>query len=319
MDTTVTLLSSIKPERSEWLWQGRIPLSELTIVEGHPGTNKSLLGCDLAARLTRGEPMPCPGRGGRPRSGGAVFLVGEDSLSKTVRPRLTAANADLDRIAILEDVVIPDDIDRIGNVIEAVDAQLIVVDTLNDFLNCNVLGNQQVRKALRPLRELAEKASAAVMLLRHFIKNGSGHSLLRGGGSVGITAMARSQIKLFSHPDDPNLRVLMHDKCNLAPLAPSLLFEVASAENNVARLNWHGECNLTIADLEKKGKGSPTLEAAERFLREKLADGPKEVNWLVTEARGICGKRTLDEAKKSLKLKTLREGKGHDHKVSWSL
>jgi hypothetical protein len=87
----------------------------------------------------------------------------------------------------------------------------------------------------------------------------------------------------------------------------------------VVRLDWHGECNLTIEDLEKKHKGSPTLEAAERFLLEKLADGQREVNSLIKEARGICSKRTLDEAKRSLEIKTIREGKGHDHKVSWSL
>ena len=138
-----------------------------------------------------------------------------------------------------------------------------MIDTLNDFLNCNVLGNQQVRRALRPLRQLAEETNVAIVLLRHLVKIASGHSLLRGGGSVGITAMARSQLKLYRHPDDPNLRVLLQDKSTLGPLSPSLMFEVVPVGNDACRLEWHGPCSLTVEDLERKGKGSPTLEAAE--------------------------------------------------------
>ena len=61
------------------------------------------------------------------------------------------------------------------------------------------------------------------------------------------------------------------------------------------------------------------MAAAERFLLEKLATGPQEVNRLVEQARGICSKRMLDEAKRSLGIKTVRKGKGKNHKVSWSL
>ena len=194
-----------------------------------------------------------------------------------------------------------------------------MVDTINDFLNCNVLGNQAVRKALRPLRDLAERMNVAVVMIRHFTKGGNGNSLLRGGGSVGITAIARSQLKLYKHPNDPHLRVLLQDKSTLGPTSPNLLFEVAPTDTGCFRLEWHGECNLTLEDLERKHKGSPRLEAAEKLLLEKLAGGPREVNSLVKDAKGVCSKRTLDEAKRSLDIKTLREGNGQDHTVSWSL
>ena len=311
------LLSGLEPTPVEWLWDGYVPLGELTIAEGHPGTNKSLLVYDLAARLTTGQAMPCMKAEGS-GADGTLFLIGEDSITKTVVARLKAAGADLDRVAVLDDVAIPDDRHAIEKAIRKIRAKLVVIDTLNDFLNCNVLGNQQVRRALRPLRELAEKTNVAVVLLRHFIKASGGSSLLRGGGSVGITAMARSQLKLFRHPDDPNLRVLVQDKCNLGPLSPSLLFEVVPIENSIG-IKWHGPCALTAEELERKQKGSPTLDAAEQFLMDKLADCPKEANWLVEQARGICSKRTLDEAKRNLGLITHREGKGQEHRVYWSL
>jgi hypothetical protein len=81
----LTLLSEISPEPVEWLWKGYIPLGEITILEGDPGTNKSSVIIDLAARLSRGQAMPCaPPSRGRKRKGGTLLLVGEDSIHKTV-------------------------------------------------------------------------------------------------------------------------------------------------------------------------------------------------------------------------------------------
>lgn len=313
------LLSDVTVKPVEWFWGGYLALGELHILEGDPDNNKTSLTYDIAARVTTGRPMPNTPTAA-PLTGGALFLVGEDSIPKTVVGRLKAAGADLSRVAVLDDVSIPEDMSTIRKAVRLIGARLIVVDTLPDFVNCNVLGNQQIRRALRPLRKLAEKCNVAVVLLRHFVKSSSGRSLLRGGGSVGITAMARSQLKLFRHPDDEHLRVLVHDKCNIAPRSPSLVFEVVQGSGGKSfHLECKGETSLTVEDLEQKHKGSPTLDAAEQFLLDNLADGRKEVNWLLEQARGLCSKRTLDEAKRSLKIKTVREGKGHNHKVYWSL
>ena len=88
-----TCLADVEETAVEWLWPGRIPLGELTIVEGDPGVNKSSVCCDLAARLTRGIAMPNTTAQGRPRKGGVIFLIGEDSVPQTVIPRLQAAGA----------------------------------------------------------------------------------------------------------------------------------------------------------------------------------------------------------------------------------
>jgi hypothetical protein len=74
--------------------------------------------------------MPCvPPKRGRKRKGGALFLIAEDSLAKTVRGRLLAAGADLTKIGVLENVVIPDDLMRAEKAIAEIDARLVVVDT----------------------------------------------------------------------------------------------------------------------------------------------------------------------------------------------
>jgi hypothetical protein len=128
---------------------------------------------------------------------------------------------------------------------------------------------------------LAEQTNIAVVVIRHFNKSSSGNSLHRGGGSVAITGVSRSQLKLYKHLDDPHRRVLIQDKSNLGPLSPSLVFEVVPVETGAFRLEWHGETDLTSEDLDAKHKGSPKSNAAAKFLLDELVDGPKEVNWLI--------------------------------------
>jgi predicted ATP-dependent serine protease len=60
VDEVGTLLSEVDEESVEWLWEGRIPLGKLTVIDGDPGTGKSALTTDLAARVSTGREMPTP-------------------------------------------------------------------------------------------------------------------------------------------------------------------------------------------------------------------------------------------------------------------
>jgi integrase len=70
-----------------WLWDGWLPAAKVVLLDGDPGTGKSLLTCELAARLSRGE------LGGGPAA--SLLLNAEDGPGDTLRPRLEAAGADL--------------------------------------------------------------------------------------------------------------------------------------------------------------------------------------------------------------------------------
>ncbi len=52
--------STITPKPIRWLWPARIPRGKITLLIGDPGSGKSLLTLDLAARLSRGTPFPEP-------------------------------------------------------------------------------------------------------------------------------------------------------------------------------------------------------------------------------------------------------------------
>ena len=241
------ILSGVKPQSVAWLWKDRIPLGEITAFDGDPATNKSSVTLDLAARVSTGKAMP-DGTDGV--LGGVLLLQAEDSLHKTVVPRLVAAGADRGRIAQLpETVTIPKDLDAIEEAIITMKAKLLVIDPLAVFLGRNVNNDQSVRQALAPLAEMAERQEIAVILIRHLNKTSGQRSMYRGLGSIGIVAAVRSHFLFGISPKDRNMRVMCHAKSSLLVAAPSLLFEPVGDNNGVVRIEWRGECDYTVEDL----------------------------------------------------------------------
>jgi AAA domain len=217
--------SSVEREVVEWLWSGRVPLGSVSLLVGDPGLGKSLLACALAARVTR-------------EGGFALIATAEVSLAATVRPRLEAAQADLERVAFVAmqaddglpiGLSLPDDVGELEQLVQDNCASLLVVDPRTAHLPADVNSwrDQSVRLALAPLHGLAERQRCAVVVIAHLNKALSVEPLRRIGGSVGIPAAARSVLLLARDPDDgDNRRVLAHVKCNVGPPAASLLYEL---------------------------------------------------------------------------------------------
>src|SRR5262245_4712530 len=171
------LLSSVQPERVEWLWPGRIPLGKLTIIDGDPGLGKSVLTLDLAARVTRGQAMPCEPRepGEECEPAGVVLLSAEDGLADTIRPRLEAAGAHVDRVLAIESVpvgegsrppVLPDDIPLVRLACRRMEAKLVIVDPLMAYISAehSAHKDQDIRRAMHPLAQMADETGVAVVV-----------------------------------------------------------------------------------------------------------------------------------------------------------
>src|SRR5262245_18222838 len=78
-----------------WLWPNRLALGKLAILDAVPGLGKSLVVLDLCARITSGLPMPDAQVGSAPAN--VLIINAEDGDSDTLRPRLRAMGADLQR------------------------------------------------------------------------------------------------------------------------------------------------------------------------------------------------------------------------------
>jgi hypothetical protein len=314
-----TLLSEIKAKQAKALWHPRIPLGECTIIDGDPGTNKSSMVLDLAARLTVGAGMP---DGGKAVKGGVVLLVGEDSIAKTVRPRLKAAGADLTRIAVLPtSTTIPDDLPVVKEAARKVKAKLFVIDPLLAFLGPNANVDQAVRKALTPLAEFADTTNMAVPMVRHLNKSGGLHALYRGSGSIGISAAVRSALLVAHAPHDADLRVLCRVKNTLGLKAPCLLFEPVTTKNGAVGIEWRGACHYKPEDLLKNADGkADRLEEAKDYLLDLLAKDAVEQQMVKVKAKeaGLAW-RTVERAKEVLGVKSSRKGWGPGSRCYWSL
>jgi hypothetical protein len=323
-------LDTVQPEAVTWLWPGRLPLGKLVVLDGDPGLGKSTATLDIAARVSRGWPMPDGTGGGHPA--GVVIVSAEDGVADTIVPRLNAAGADLSRIVAFDDVpddkdghpfTIPGDLPWLEQAIVQARARLVVIDPLMAFLSgaTNAHRDQDVRQALRPVGKLAQRTGAVILVVRHMNKTPGGSAVYRGGGSIGIIGAARAGMVVARHPDNDDRRVMAVSKNNLAAAAPSVAFHMESTDTGVARIVWDGVCDHTadaLLSVPTSADERTQRDEAKDFLVDTLADGSvssKQVQAAAREA-GIS-EMTLRRARQDLHVQVAREG--FPAHTTWSL
>lgn len=203
---------------------------------------------------------------------------------------------------------LPEHISSLEALVVETGAVLVVIDPLMAALSGEVKSavDHNVRRALAPLRSMAERTHCALVLVRHLNKSSKvTDPVLRGGGSIGIIGAARAGLLVAKDPDDPDRRILAISKTNLAPAGhPSLEYRVKTHEvYGVGAIEWLGESRHEAHDLlrESEEPRRSAVSDAVAILRELLADGPVSAR----EAKAYCQEatiapRTLDRAKKEL-------------------
>lgn len=319
-------LSTVAAKPQEWLWPGRIPLGAVSLLEGDPAEGKSLLTYDLAARITTGRPMPEAANS--PSPGGVILLQAEDRLEVTVKPRLAAAGADLDRVLAFDHdrftsqpLSLPDDVPLLETAAVEVGAKLLVIDPLSAFLASSVNSERPVRRALAALQGLAERAELAVLLVRHLTKGGGASAMYRGSGSIGVIAAVRSALLAAREPgcEDRHRHVLVPVKSNVTS-APSLAYRTMQKDGQL-QLEWLGPSRFTSQDVTNHTPGDASaFEEAMFRLYEILQGGPQWANDVLSLARkaGVA-QRTLHRAKALLGVRSHRWGDGRNSHWAWQL
>lgn len=322
---TVTL-DAVQPEQVSWLWPGRIPRGKLTLLEGDPGTGKSLLTMRLAAAVTTGDALPGAERLA-PRD--ALFVALEDGLADTLRPRAEAAGCDLHRVHAVQCAerlpTLPDDVAAIGEIVREHACGLIVIDPITAYMASATDGHrdQDVRRALLPLAQLAEEAGAAVVVVRHLPKTRSRNAVLAGAGSIAFAGLARTVLLLAPQPDDPARRVVAVAKSNLAEFPPSISFRIVADGPAGARVEWTGPSTLSANDLhaahaDAAGEDASLTDEAAAWLRDVLTgrDMPRAEVLKAARAEGFSEPTTRRAAKKAAVVMARR---GFSGGSIWSL
>lgn len=307
-------MSEVQQTEVEWFWHPYIPFGKLTIIQGNPGEGKTFFAMQLAAACTNRKFLPqmVPFE-----PFNMIFQTAEDGLGDTVKPRLLSAEADLERVLVIDDANNPLTLadERIENAIRENHARLVIIDPLQAFLGANVDMNRanEVRPIFRRLADVAQATNCAIVMIGHLNKAAGSQSTYRGLGSIDITAVVRSLLFIGKVKTDPTTRVIVHEKSSLAPPGQSLAFSLGDEKG----FRWIGAYDISAEDLLAGGEGNKTelkQEQAVKLIDEFLSEGRKvsiaEINKEAAE-RGIS-ERTVRLARNSMGDKIASERQGKD-------
>ena len=122
------------------------PFWKVTIVQGNPGEGKTTFALRLAAACTTGGTLP----GMKPLPPfQVIYQTAEDGLGDTVKPRLIEAEADLDRVLVIDEakreLTLSDE--RIEKAITQNGARLIILDPIQAYMGEKTDMNRQTKCA----------------------------------------------------------------------------------------------------------------------------------------------------------------------------
>jgi hypothetical protein len=341
--TVITRAADVRPQRITFLWHGRIATGTISLIVGAPGVSKSMLTCLLAAGLSRGELKGS--HHGEPAD--TLFVSVEDDCAAVIRPRLEAANADLERIRFLdvetddEETIaftLPDHFHLLADAVWQHKPALVVLDPINAIFSSAIDTHKDaaVRRVLSPISKLAQEVGTAIVAVTHTNKSQGGDAMRRVGGSIAFSGAPRNALLLAHDPNDPDgergrRRLLAHFKTNTGIIAPTLAFEVkpillhvteGQAEIDTARLVLTGESTLGSTDLLAPPDADDRTETdeAEDLLQGELGEGERpaaEIHAAASEA-GIS-KKAVRRARERLGITSERRGFGSEGAWYWRL
>jgi len=296
----------------DWLIPNRLARGHVTYLYGEEGIGKSTYWVHLVAYLTRLGYI-------------VVIIITEDGWEDTSRPRLEAANANLDNILIFN-VAEDDDDFEMGipgpNFLleqQLPPVALTVIDGLADattVINGALPKSVEWRPVLNAWKRFAKKTNSAVVALGH-----TNRDTLNGTrGAVGLSGQIRQVIRLnllAQRTEDGHLAIGV-EKANICRSdQPVELFEIVETVANgitVTTVNPVGDGEQTAQELfstlaAQNHVANETDDSVDTWLTAFLADGRKWANdvYSAADANGYS-KDMAKRAKGRLKIKAVKDG-----------
>ena len=291
---------NVADERLEWLWNGQIPIGQMTMLDGPGGVGKSCIGLDIAARLSRAEPMPGDDSvRGFERS---LIIATEDSLP-VLRGRLIAAGARLEAIDLLADpILLPSRAANLRAICEQGQYRFVVCDPIVACFDRGLSANTEldVRAVLAPLRTIARDLKLAVLLLRHLNKDVGAEPTIRGMGSVAFSNCCRSNLFIWGACNGKYETVMRQIKTNNGPIGQKWPYRIEGVElehGSFPRVVWGQPIeNGAFPDEPgiKKAKAKKTKQA-KASVDQPDQDVDDECDILSKKARAQLNDQDVDE------------------------
>jgi hypothetical protein len=337
----VVRMQDVEVELVDWLWRGRLARGKLTLLMGDPGLGKSLITHWLAARVSTGGQWP---DGGEVERAAAIVFTIEDALGDTVKPRLIAAGADMNRVIAVRGVIdrkasldarmfaLEEHVALLEELVADEGATLVVMDPISAYLGPNVNAHREtdVRHVLGPLGLMAERTGAAILNVIHLNKGKDVAALNRATGSVAFPAVSRMVLGVVPDPldEDGERRLLLTLKCNVSRRVAGLGYRIESAPSSALLLRvgeqdrppvlvWDSEAVIDDASMALD-RGTVMernqTEEAVYALRQIFANSDNEplpateVMRQLREAGASTSGSVLTAAKKQLRIRSKQRG-----------
>jgi hypothetical protein len=328
--TGLVCLADVPYVPVQWLWPERIPLGMVSVIAGEGGVGKSTMTLDMAARVSRGDPWPDHPHDRR-EPGSVIILSAEDGLSVTIRPRLEAAGADLEKVYSLKTVETkkgsaPFNLDRDLPILEenlkaVQDARLVIIDPVAAFSGgIDDHKNGAVRDQLQPLVLMAQRHNVAVVLVTHLNKSESVKTAHRLLGSVGYFNLARAVWLVAPDRDDANHRLMVLAKTNVSAKRTGLAFGIVDKA-----IRWEDREIPLVADdlLAAEAQAAPRggeVNRATAYLFGLLTNGRMPVKRIMELGKKLgFTEKTLQTAKTRANIGHKSIGFSGDKVTYWML
>ena len=322
--------ADVVPYDVEWLWPGFIPAGLLTLMVGETRAGKSTILAAVAAAVSAGREMS--GRGGLVQRNVLLFSPEEDPAT-TLRPRLVAASAELNRVhfgdygpdgKLLPRMSLPADTNKLRTLVMELRIAILIIDPITAYLagGVDARDDQAVRGLLDQFTHIASSTGCTIILTRHYRKSREGSPLDWVGGSGAWTHFPRVVLALGFDPDNPKQRILSVPKNSLMRDVKSHRYEIEDYQG-VGRWVGGRECDLTAEDL---GLGNMTpadrdaLADACAFLLDALQEGEQKADLINTRAEDAgISRGTLRRAKAKLMVTSHPTGSNSVREWVWRL
>lgn len=334
--------ADLKPEPIQWLWPGWMAAGKYTLLAGAPGTGKTTAAMALAATVTIGGRWP---DGSRSPVGSIVIWSGEDDAKDTLVPRLAAAGADLSRVYFVAGINDGDgprafdpahDMEPLAAKLEEIgDVRLLIVDPIVSATAGDGNKNNEVRRGLQPLVDLAASMRCALLGISHFRKGSAGGDPVeRVNGSIAYVALARVVIAAaVKHEEDGRTtRIFVRTKSNIG--ADDGGFEYALMQTELldypgvfaSYTAWGNAIQGTARELlasaeEQIDSDGTTQDEVARWLRDLIGEegGSIDRRDVMRAAQAMGYKeRTIHRARDRLGISVRQMGFGKDKRSVWT-
>jgi hypothetical protein len=293
-------LAEVTMRSIEWLEKPLWQRSAFQLLAGPKGAGKGTYIAGLAARVSRA-------------GANVIFVSTEDSASIDLKPRLVAADADIERCTLIVDhVKLPDDIERLRALAEEiVDVGLLVVDPVaNHIGDRNSNSDAEVRDAIAPLNRLADDLGCLLIGVRHPGKDRSRGAVASILGSTAWVDTPRAVVMIAPDDEDESLRHIQVVAGNRSLSGAAQVFRIEAVDvpgltEKITLAVAMGESAKSVDDLlQTRERGdSKSGQARELILDTLDEEGEQESDALdarIAKETGLSA-RTVQNIRNELK------------------